>query len=253
MKLQFMVVALCAVFMASQANAAEKVQPKTDKDKLSYTKGWYLGNSFKKQGVEVDQKFFLQGIQDALSGSDTLMTVKEMVTFEENFQRERAAKREEEKKKLSEKNKKEGEAFLAENAKKKGVKVLPSGLQYKVITEGKGIKPAAADKVLVEYKGTLIDGTVFDDSSTHKERPVLMPVSHKDLIAGWTEAMQLMNEGSKWQIVIPASIGVKDQGLPPMIGPNAVLIFDVELISVVKADGTGKAEKADKTGNGKKN
>jgi hypothetical protein len=118
MKLQFVVVALCAVFMAGQTNAAEKIQLKTEKDKLSYTKGWYLGNNFKKQKVDVDQKIFLQGIQDSLSGAETLMTVQEMVTFEENFQKQRAAKREEEKKKLSERIKR-GEPSLLKMQKRK--------------------------------------------------------------------------------------------------------------------------------------
>lgn len=253
MKLPLVVVALCAVFIANPANAAEKIQLKTEKDKLSYTKGVNLGNSFKRQSVDVDQKIFLQGVQDSVSGAEPLLTIKEMVAIEEKFQREGAAKKVEEQRKLAEKNKKEGEAFLAENAKKEGVKVLPSGLQYKVITEGKGKKPATTDKVLVNYKGTMVDGTVFDDSDKHPEHPMLMPVSHKELIAGWTEAILLMNEGSKWQIFIPSGLGFKERGLPPLIGPNSALIFDVELISIAKADEAGKTGKTEKTEEKKKN
>lgn len=226
-----LIVVLCAMCMASQVNAAEKIQLKTEKDKLSYTKGVYLGNSLKRQSLDLDQKILIRGIQDALSGGETLMTTKEMVEIEENFQRERAKKQEEANRILAEKNKKEGAAFLAENAKKPGVKVLPSGLQYKVITEGKGKKPKATDKVLVNYRGSLIDGTVFDDSDKHKEHPILMPVSDKNLITGWTEALMLMKEGSKWQIFIPSNLGFQDKRLGT-IGPNSVLIFEVELLSI---------------------
>ncbi len=242
MKLQLAVVALCAVFMASQTNAAEKIQLKTEKDKLSYTKGVYLGNNLKRQSLDIDQKILIRGLQDALSGSETLMTTKEMVEIEENFQRTRAKKQEEENRILAEKNKKEGAAFLAENAKKAGVKVLPSGLQYKIITEGKGKKPTATDKVTVNYKGTLVDGSVFDNSDNHAVHPMTMPVSDKSLIAGWTEGLELMKEGSKFQLFIPSDLGFKDKRMGT-IGPNSVLIFDVELVSIVKADEAGKAQK----------
>jgi len=230
------------MLMASQANAAEKIQLKTEKDKLSYTKGVYLGNNLKRQSLDLDQKILIRGIQDALSGAETLMTTKEMVTMEENFQRARAKKLEEENRIVAEKNKKEGAAFLAENAKKAGVKVLPSGLQYKVITEGKGKMAKATDKVIVNYRGTLVDGTVFDNSDNHAEHPMTMPVSDKSLIAGWTEGLLLMKEGSKFQFFIPSNIGFKDVRMGT-IGPNSVLIFDVELISIVKADEAGKAQK----------
>jgi len=230
-----LVVALCALFVASQANAADKIQLKTEKDKLSYTKGVYLGNSLKRQSLDIDEKILIRGLQDALSGAETLMTTKEMVEIEENFQRSRAKKQEEENRILADKNKKEGAKFLAENAKKAGVKVLPSGLQYKVITEGKGKKPKATDRVLVNYRGSLIDGTVFDDSDKHAEHPMVMPVSDKNLISGWTEALELMSEGSKWQVYIPSDLGFKDKRMGT-IGPNSVLIFDIELISIAKAE-----------------
>jgi len=228
--------------MASQANAAEKIQLKTEKDKLSYTKGVYMGNSLKRQSVDIDQKVLIRGIQDALSGAETLMTTKEMVAIEENFQRTRAKKQEEENRLIGEKNKKEGAAFLAENAKKAGIKVLPSGLQYKVIAEGTGKKPKATDKVLVNYRGSLVDGTVFDNSDSHPEHPMTMPVSDKSLIAGWTEGIMLMREGAKFQLFIPSNIGFQDKRMGT-IGPNSVLIFDVELVSIVKADASGKAQK----------
>ncbi len=252
MKLHLGVFALCAIFMASQVSAAEKIQLKTEKDKLSYIKGWKIGNTLIKQGVEVDPKILIQGVQDSLSGSEKLLDEQEMVTIEVKSQRDVIARKAEEKNKLAEKNKKEGEAFLAENAKKKGVKVLPSGLQYKIITEGKGKKPTATDKVIVNYKGALVDGSVFDNSDNHKEHPMTMPVSDRSLIAGWTEGLQLMKEGSKFQLFIPSDLGFKENSVGT-VGPNSVLIFDVELVSIVKADETGKAEKADKTEKEKKN
>ncbi len=239
MKLKLIVV-LCAVFMASQAIAGEKIQLKTEKDKLSYQKGVYWGNEFKKRSIEVDRKMFLRGIEDALSGAETLLTTKEMVEIEENFQRAQSAKRTEEKKKLAEKNKKEGEAFLAENAKKAGVKTLPSGLQYKVVAEGNGKQPKATDMVVVNYRGRLIDGTVFDDSDKHPEHPAVMPVSgnKNNIPPGWTEALQLMKEGSKWQIFIPSKLGFGEVNFGPY-GQNVVMLFDVELISIKKAGEAG--------------
>jgi len=248
MKLQLAVVALCAMFMASQANAADKLQLKTDKDKLSYQKGVYLGNEFKKRSVEVDQKIFLRGVADAMSGAETLLTVQKMVTIEENFQRERAAKKENERKKLADKNKKEEDTFLAENAKKEGVKILPSGLQYIVIAEGKGKKPTPTDKVRVTYLITQVDGTVLDDSDKRTEHPPLMPVGgdKKFIPACWTEALQLMNEGSKWKMFCPSKLSFGEQGFG-VLGPNLLTIYDVELHSVEKA------EKAEVTEKGKKN
>jgi FKBP-type peptidyl-prolyl cis-trans isomerase len=249
MKLQLVVVALCAVFVASQAVAAEKIQLKTDQDKLSYQKGVYLGDEFKKRSIEVDRKIFLRGVEDALSGAETLLTIQEMVTIEENFQKERAAKQQEERKRLSEKNKKEGEAFLTANAKKDGVKTLSNGLQYIVIKEGKGKRPRAENKVKVHYVMTRIDGTVLDDSTKRGGQPAVMPVGGdpRYVPAGWTESLQLMNEGSKWKIYCPSSLGFGENGYG-VIGPNEVMIFEVELLSIESP----KAEKGVK-GQEKKN
>jgi FKBP-type peptidyl-prolyl cis-trans isomerase FklB len=224
------------VFVASQAGAAEKMQLKTKKDKVSYTIGLDMGNSLKQQKIEVDPKILAQGIKDALSGAKPLMTEQEVkdtiAALREELtarQKEQMAKQQEQMKAQGEANKKEGDAFLAENAKKEGVKTLPSGLQYKVITEGKGKKPKATDMVTVNYRGTLLDGKEFD-SSIKRGQPATFPVN--GVIPGWTEALQLMKEGSKWQLVIPSSLAYKEQGAGGIIGPNAVLIFEVELISV---------------------
>ncbi len=222
--------------MASQASAEEKIQIMTKNDKISYTKGYKIGSNVKQQLNDVDQKILIQGIQDALSGAQPRLTQKEMITAEETFQKERAAKQQEQNRIIAEKNLKEGKAFLAENAKKEGVTTLPSGLQYKVITAGKGKRPRTEDEVVVNYRGTLIDGTVFDDSNNHQVHPTIMPMSgNKELIAGWTEALLLMNEGAKWRIFIPASLGYGDQRLWS-VGPNSVLIFDVELLKIRTAE-----------------
>jgi FKBP-type peptidyl-prolyl cis-trans isomerase FklB len=158
------------------------------------------------------------------------MTDEEVKTAISGLQKDLQAKQQERAKVQGEKNKKEGEAFLAQNKTKAGVKTLPSGLQYKVITEGKGKTPKANDTVTVQYKGTLIDGTEFD-SSYKRGQPATFPVN--GVIKGWTEALQLMKEGSKWQLFIPADLAYGASGTPGgPIGPNAVLIFDVELVSI---------------------
>jgi FKBP-type peptidyl-prolyl cis-trans isomerase FklB len=145
------------------------------------------------------------------------------------FQKEMMAKQQELAKRLGEKNKKEGEAFLSENRKKEGIKALPSGLQYKVVKAGTGKKPKSTDTVTTHYRGTLIDGTEFD-SSYRRGQPASFPVS--GVIAGWTEALQLMEEGAKWQLFIPPNLAYGERGAGSQIGPNATLIFEIELISI---------------------
>jgi FKBP-type peptidyl-prolyl cis-trans isomerase FklB len=226
------VFALCAAFVTSQAVAAESMKPKTKKEKISYTYGTKMGENVKKQQVDIDQKMLIQGFRDALSGAKYPLSKSEMVTATEDFQKEGAAKQQEQNRIVAEKNLKESKAYLAKNAKKKGVVVRPSGLQYKVITKGKGKKPKATDKVIVKYKASLSDGTVFDDTDKHKVNPAIMPISgDSNLIDGWTEALMLMKEGARWEIVIPPSLGFKDRRVWT-VGPNSVLIFDVELISI---------------------
>jgi FKBP-type peptidyl-prolyl cis-trans isomerase FklB len=151
------------------------------------------------------------------------------------FQKEMMAKREQAGKEAGAKNKVEGEAFLAENGKKEGVVTLPDGLQYKILKEGDGAKPKATDTVTVHYRGTLISGTEFDSSYKRKE-PVSFPVN--GVIAGWTEALQLMKVGSKWQLFIPSTLAYGERGAGPDLGPNATLIFEVELISIGKPEAT---------------
>ncbi len=228
MRYQWIVV-LGFLFFVSQADAQTTLVFKDQKDRVSYVIGMDIGTNLKKQSVEVNPDVLFRGIRDGLSGSKPLMTDQEIKDTIAAFQREMQAKQEEANKKMGEKNKKEGEAFLAENRKKEGVVTLASGLQYKVIKKGSGKKPKSTDTVTTHYKGTLIDGTEFD-SSYKRGQPVSFPVN--GVISGWTEALQLMEEGAKWQLFIPSSLAYGERGAGPQIGPNATLIFEVELISV---------------------
>jgi FKBP-type peptidyl-prolyl cis-trans isomerase FklB len=170
-----------------------------------------------------------KGLKDAYGGGKTLLTEEQASQAIADFQKTLTAKKAETMRILSEKNKADGKKFLAENVKKAGVKSLPSGLQYKEITPGKGKSPKAADTVTVHYKGTLIDGTEFD-SSYKRGEPATFPVS--GVISGWTEALQLMKEGAKWHLFIPPDLAYGERGAGHDIGPNATLVFEVELISV---------------------
>ena len=223
------IIALSIGILAGQV-CAQDVVLKTQKDKVSYSIGMDIGTTLKKQSLDVDPAILARGIRDSMSGQKPLMTDQEIRDTIAAFQKEMTAKQQEQAKQLGEKNKKQGEAFLAENKKKEGVKTLPSGLQYKVITAGKGKKPKATDTVTTHYRGTLIDGTEFD-SSISRGKPASFPVN--GVIPGWTEALQLMEEGAKWQLFIPSNLAYGDRGTPGgPIGPNATLIFDIELISI---------------------
>ncbi|KAF0145710.1 MAG: FKBP-type peptidyl-prolyl cis-trans isomerase FklB [Nitrospirae bacterium] len=230
MKLRFMTV-LCAVLIAGLAIAAEKVEFKTQKDKVSYSIGLDIGNNLKRQSVDINPDAFAKGLKDAFAGRKPLMTEQEIRETMTAFQQEMIAKQLERSKGLGEKNKKEGEAFLAGNKKKEGVVALPSGLQYKVIKEGEGKTPKATDTVTVNYRGTLVDGTEFDSSYKRGQAADFQVGS---VIAGWTEALKLMKEGAKWQLFIPAALAYGERGAGNAIGPNAVLIFEIELISVTE-------------------
>jgi FKBP-type peptidyl-prolyl cis-trans isomerase FklB len=221
---------LGVLLLATQVMAAENAVPKSQKDKLSYTIGVNVGRNMKQLPAEIDPEQFVKGFKDGLSGTKTMLSDEEMRTVTTAFQKELAEKQAEKMKAVGEKNKKEGEAFLAANKKKEGVKTLPSGLQYKIIKEGTGKKPKATDKVTCQYEGTLIDGTVFD-SSYKRGEPATFPVN--GVIPGWTEALQMMKVGSKWQLFIPSKLAYGERGAGPQIGPNAVLIFTVELISIL--------------------
>lgn len=215
--------------LSVSAYAADKADLKTQKDKVSYAIGLDIGRNFKEQSIEIDPKLLTQGIQDALSGGKHLLTDEEIQAVMTTFRQEMQAKVAAQAKEIGEKNLKEGNAFQAENKKKKGVVTLPSGLQYKIITAGTGKKPKATDTVTTNYKGTLVDGTEFD-SSYKRGEPASFPV--QGVIPGWTEALQLMPVGSKWQLVVPPTLAYGPRGAGQAIGPNATLIFEVELLSI---------------------
>lgn len=208
---------------------AEAQDLKTDKERLSYSMGVATATQMKRQSIDIDVDMVAKGLRDVLSGNKLQMTEQQIQETLAKFQKEMTAKQEEKNKHLAETNKKDGVAFLAKNKDRDGVKALPSGLQYKVITEGKGRKPKESDTISAHYRGTLIDGTEFD-SSFKRGQPVTFPV--KGVIKGWTEALQLMKEGSKWQLFIPSELAYGERGTGAQIGPNATLIFEVELVSI---------------------
>lgn len=207
----------------------KEVTLKSDKDKVSYGIGVSVAKNFKQQGVEVDVEVMVKGLKDELSGAKLLIADEELAKTLTAYQKELRQKQVEAKKMAVEDNRKEGEAFLAENKKKEGVVTLPSGLQYKIIKAGEGKKPTAADTVEVHYRGTLINGTEFD-SSQRAGRPITFKVP--GVIAGWQEALKLMPAGSKWQLFIPPQLAYGERGSGKVIGPNSTLIFEVELLAI---------------------
>ena len=203
---------------------------KTQSQKASYAIGMNIGKNLKRDSVEVDPAVLVRGLRDALAGNKLLLTDDEAKAALTALQSEVRAKEEAKIKAAAVENKKTGDAFLAANKTKEGVVTLPSGLQYKVIKEGTGPKPAAEDTVLCHYRGTLVDNTEFD-SSYKRGEPLKIPVG--GVIKGWTEAIQLMPVGSKWQLFIPSDLAYGDRGAPGSpIGPNSTLVFEVELISI---------------------
>jgi FKBP-type peptidyl-prolyl cis-trans isomerase FklB len=201
----------------------------THKEKTSYALGMNIGHTVKGQSIDLDQSAFIQGMKDVLAGGKTLLTDDEMAAALAVLQTEMNAKAAEKAKLVGEANKTEGAAFLATNKTKEGVVTLPSGLQYKILKAGSGPKPTAADTVVCNYRGTLLDGKEFD-SSYKRGQPATFPVGR--VIKGWAEALQLMLVGSKWQLFVPSNLAYVDHGAGPDIGPNATLIFEVELISI---------------------
>lgn len=217
-----------AVFGAATL-PAQGATLKTEQDKISYMVGYQIGSNFKRDGLDVDTNMMLTGMKEALAGTKSTLTPEESQKLMQDLQKNLQTKAEAKRKAEGEKNATDGKKFLADNAKKSGVKTLPSGLQYKVITEGKGDSPKATDTVSTNYKGTLIDGTEFD-SSYKRGQPAKFPVN--GVIKGWTEALQLMKPGAKWQLFVPSDLAYGDRGAGELIGPNATLLFEVELLGV---------------------
>jgi FKBP-type peptidyl-prolyl cis-trans isomerase FklB len=218
---------------ATTAHRTTATKPKplvltTEKDKQSYAIGLNVGQSLHRDGIVVDPKILVQGLQDAMAGGKVLLTDDQIKTVMTDLKNQVRQEQEAKRIAAAETNKKEGAAFLAANATKPGVVTLPSGLQYKILTAGTGPKPSADDKVVCNYRGMLLDNTEFD-SSYKRGQPATFPVT--GVIKGWTEALQLMPVGSKWQLFIPADLAYGERG-QATIEPNAVLVFEVELLSI---------------------
>jgi FKBP-type peptidyl-prolyl cis-trans isomerase len=222
---------------AKKEEAPKPVELTTDAQKFGYAIGIDLGNSLKPVSAHVDVAALKQGLDDVTAGAPLKLddAARESIkqTVSQKMQEEQVKQREE----AASKAQSEGEAFLAENAKKEGVKTTASGLQYKVITEGSGESPTAADEVTVHYKGTLINGEEFD-SSISRGQPVTFPLGN--VIEGWTEGVQLMKPGAKYQFFIPSKLAYGERGAGVKIGPNQTLIFEVELLEVKKAEAAKK-------------
>lgn len=226
------IVALGLACAAAPALAEDAPALTSQKDKVSYSLGMDLGTNLKRQQIEVDADLLAKGLKDALGDGKTLLTADEVRSTLMALQAELRQKQQEAAKQAAEKNKKDGEAFLEENKKKEGVVTLPSGLQYKILKQGDGKKPTADDTVECNYRGTLIDGKEFDSSY---KRGQSASFKVKGVIAGWTEALQLMPVGSKWQLFIPSNLAYGERGAGRDIGPNAALVFEVELLSIKDA------------------
>jgi FKBP-type peptidyl-prolyl cis-trans isomerase FklB len=201
----------------------------TKKDKVSYAIGMNFGTGLRQQPIEVDPSIVAQGIRDAMSGGKMALTDDEARAVLTELQSELKTKQEAKMAQMGDANKKEGTAFLAANKAKEGVVALPSGLQYKIVKQGTGPKPTASDTVVCNYRGTLIDGKEFD-SSYKRGQPASFPVG--GVIRGWTEGLQLMPVGSKWELFVPSDLAYGDRGAGPDIGPGSTLIFEVELLSI---------------------
>ncbi len=217
------------VLISCQGNTQEKVAVKTSADSVSYAIGMDIGKNLKMQGILITPAVLGQGIKDATDSGKALLDEKTCEVVMTEFRKDLAMKQQEKAKTMGDKSKQEGEAFLAANKSKEGVKTTESGLQYKILKEGSGAKPSATQTVTVNYRGTLIDGTEFDSSYKRKE-PATFPLNQVN--KGWTEGVQLMKLGSKYQFFIPGELAYGAQPPTPAIPPNSTLIFEVELLSI---------------------
>ncbi len=219
------------------ADAAESL--KTYEEKISYTMGYEMGNYAHSMSADIQQKAMQTGIADAFAGGDAKLTTEQMAAVKQEFAKKMQAAQQKKLEEVKAKNMAAGKAFLEKNKAKKGVKVTKSGLQYEVLAEGKGAKATVSDTVTVHYTGTLIDGKEFD-SSIKRGKPVEFRVDQ--VIPGWTEALKMMSAGSKMRLVIPPELAYGEQGAPPVIEPNSVLVFDVELVGIKEAEKVEKVE-----------
>lgn len=230
-----LIICLAAVLIATIGLAQDKQVLKDQKDKGSYSIGIQLGTSLKKGNMDVNTDMLLKGLKDGLSGAKPLLNEEQVKETMAALQKEMMEKQAAIQKELAAKNQAAGEKFLAENKKKEGVKTTASGLQYKVMKEGTGASPKETDTVITNYKGTTLEGTEFD-SSYKRNEPATFPVNR--VIKGWTEGLQLMKPGAKYQFFIPAALAYGERAVGQDIGPNSTLIFEVELVSIKPPDPT---------------
>jgi FKBP-type peptidyl-prolyl cis-trans isomerase FklB len=228
MKLKYLTPLAVLAFVAP-ALADNPAVLKDQRDKASYSIGVKIGADMKANALDLNSEALVTGLQDGISGAKPQLSDKEradsLMAFEQDLQKKEIERL----KQLAEKNKKEGAEFLAANKAKEGVKTLPSGLQYKVLAEGKGTQPKPTDQVTVNYRGTFLDGTEFDNSYKRGE-PITFPVN--GVIKAWSEALPLMKTGAKWQLFVPAELAYGEKGAGRAIGPNSTLIFEVELVGI---------------------
>lgn len=233
--------------LAGGAAAGDEPAPKTDREKLSYGMGVSMARNLQRQGAEIDADLMARGLKDAFSGQKLLLSDEEVRAALSQFQAEQRKKQQARRQPSAEEAKKQGEAFLAENAKKEGVVTLRSGLQYKVLKEGQGRKPTGTDRAVCHYRGTFVDGTEFD-SSYKRGKPATFDLAR--MIPGLREALKLMPAGSKWQLFIPAKLAHGERGMrgkkrkAGFIGPNATLIYETELLDVQSGAGSQKTAAA---------
>ncbi len=225
------------VLVASPAVAVDRAKYsrnnnllKTEMDRASYSIGMSLGRDFKTRDIAINPEIIAMGIRDMLEGNELLMSEDQAIAALQELQNMAAAKQQEFLAQMAETNKANGEAFLAENGKRDGVKTTDTGLQYEILTAGTGKTPQATDQVKVDYRGTFIDGTEFD-SSYQRGEPASFSV--QGIIPGWTEALLMMKVGAKWKLFVPSALAYGEQGAPPVIEPNSTLVFEVELKEIL--------------------
>lgn len=222
-------IAITFIISSSILSAQQKVQLIGEKDKISYSIGLNIGHNFKQQSIEIKLEPLFKGIEDALLNKKPLMSNEEIKVTMDSFRKQMTEKIKKKKEGAAAQNVKDGKGFLEKNKLEKGIITLPSGLQYRIVKEGSGIKPVLTDTVVTHYRGKLLSGVEFD-SSYKRGKPATFPVN--GVIKGWTEALQLMTVGSKWELFIPAHLAYGKNGASNVIGPNATLIFDIELLEI---------------------
>lgn len=227
------ILSLILIFIYSNAFSQNNTDPglKTEIDSVSYAVGYSMGQNMVVQGLEINLEVFVNALESALNRTESVLTDDEMTQIIVSFQQKQMKERDKKLKVIGDKNKKEGDSFLAKNKKMPGVVTTPSGLQYKILDYGDGASPKREDKVKVNYEGRLIDGRIFD-SSYKRGKPIEFELLN--VIPGWTEALQLMHVGDKWELYIPSELAYGNQQRSELIGPNTTLIFTVELLDIVK-------------------